>query len=218
MRYEHASLHLHRCVYVSLQVFLKYYHVEQLNLMLREVIARVVLMQAYTKGWLGARRYRKEREKRNNGAVIIQSGSCNSNSHYRRTLLITDVLDMQGSVVRTHVLHFQGQIFKKILNKGSLFLVFSKRIVYNLITGFELHTLPFKILGSVRFFFLFSKKPLIIVTQRDPCAEYLLGKYEDRFERHARVQSSKTVQRGKQVQMKDKGVNTRSKVIHKNNA
>uniref|UniRef100_A0A673M0J2 Myosin IIIB n=1 Tax=Sinocyclocheilus rhinocerous TaxID=307959 RepID=A0A673M0J2_9TELE len=56
------------------KVFLKYYHVEQLNLMLREVIARVVLMQAYTKGWLGARRYRREREKRNNGAIIIQSG------------------------------------------------------------------------------------------------------------------------------------------------
>ncbi|XP_016300883.1 myosin-IIIb [Sinocyclocheilus anshuiensis] len=55
------------------KVFLKYYHVEQLNLMLREVIARVVLMQAYTKGWLGARRYRKQREKRNNGAIIIQS-------------------------------------------------------------------------------------------------------------------------------------------------
>uniref|UniRef100_A0A8C1TJ59 Myosin IIIB n=1 Tax=Cyprinus carpio TaxID=7962 RepID=A0A8C1TJ59_CYPCA len=62
------------------KVFLKYYHVEQLNLMLREVIARVVLMQAYTKGWLGARRYRKEREKRNNGAIIIQSGSCNPNA------------------------------------------------------------------------------------------------------------------------------------------
>ncbi|XP_043085593.1 myosin-IIIb-like isoform X1 [Puntigrus tetrazona] len=55
------------------KVFLKYYHVEQLNLMLREVIARVVLMQAYTKGWLGARRYRREREKRINGAIIIQS-------------------------------------------------------------------------------------------------------------------------------------------------
>ncbi|XP_001920287.5 myosin-IIIb isoform X5 [Danio rerio] len=55
------------------KVFLKYYHVEQLNLMLREVIARVVLMQAYTKGWLGARRYRREREKRRNGAVVIQS-------------------------------------------------------------------------------------------------------------------------------------------------
>lgn len=57
------------------QVFLRYYHVEQLNLLLREVIARVVVMQAYTKGWLGARRYRKDKEKRNRGAVIIQSGT-----------------------------------------------------------------------------------------------------------------------------------------------
>ena len=56
------------------QVFLKYYHVEQLNLLLREVIARVVVLQAYTKGWLGARRYRREKERRNNGAIVIQSG------------------------------------------------------------------------------------------------------------------------------------------------
>uniref|UniRef100_A0A3Q2XUB6 non-specific serine/threonine protein kinase n=1 Tax=Hippocampus comes TaxID=109280 RepID=A0A3Q2XUB6_HIPCM len=35
------------------KVFLRYYHVEQLNLLLKEVIARVVVMQAYTKGWLG---------------------------------------------------------------------------------------------------------------------------------------------------------------------
>ncbi|XP_061580454.1 myosin-IIIb isoform X1 [Cololabis saira] len=55
------------------KVFLKYYHAEQLNLLLREVIARVVVMQAYTKGWLGARRYRKEKGKRNHGAVVIQS-------------------------------------------------------------------------------------------------------------------------------------------------
>uniref|UniRef100_A0A8K9UXH3 Myosin IIIB n=1 Tax=Oncorhynchus mykiss TaxID=8022 RepID=A0A8K9UXH3_ONCMY len=57
------------------KVFLKYYHVEQLNLLLRELIARVMVMQAYTKGWLGARRYRREKEKRNRGAVVIQSGS-----------------------------------------------------------------------------------------------------------------------------------------------
>ncbi|XP_034740905.1 myosin-IIIb isoform X5 [Etheostoma cragini] len=55
------------------KVFLRYYHVEQLNLLLREVMARVVVMQAYTKGWLGARRYRKLKQKRNRGAVIIQS-------------------------------------------------------------------------------------------------------------------------------------------------
>ncbi|KAL4636181.1 myosin-IIIb isoform X1, partial [Arapaima gigas] len=55
------------------KVFLKYYHVEQLNLLLREVIARVVLMQAYTKGWLGARRYQRERAKRIVCATVIQS-------------------------------------------------------------------------------------------------------------------------------------------------
>ncbi|EPQ02289.1 Myosin-IIIb [Myotis brandtii] len=56
------------------KVFLKYYHVEQLNLLLREVIGRVVVLQAYAKGWLGARRYKRVREKREKGATAIQSG------------------------------------------------------------------------------------------------------------------------------------------------
>ncbi|XP_059676539.1 myosin-IIIb [Gavia stellata] len=55
------------------KVFLKYYHIEQLNLFLREVIGRVVVMQAYIKGWLGARRYKKVKEKRENSAVTVQS-------------------------------------------------------------------------------------------------------------------------------------------------
>ncbi|XP_039211219.1 myosin-IIIb [Crotalus tigris] len=55
------------------KVFLKYYHVEQLNLYLREVMGRVVIMQAYTKGWLGAKRYKKLKQKRTNSAITIQS-------------------------------------------------------------------------------------------------------------------------------------------------
>ncbi|XP_028821125.1 myosin-IIIb-like [Denticeps clupeoides] len=55
------------------KVFLKYYHVEQLNLLLRGVIGRVVLMQAYTRGWLGARRYRRQRDRRHRGATLIQA-------------------------------------------------------------------------------------------------------------------------------------------------
>ncbi|KAM5265182.1 myosin-IIIb [Hipposideros larvatus] len=55
------------------KVFLKYYHVEQLNLLLQEVIGRVVVLQAYAKGWLGARRYKRVREKREKGATAIQS-------------------------------------------------------------------------------------------------------------------------------------------------
>ncbi|XP_045052266.2 myosin-IIIb isoform X3 [Desmodus rotundus] len=55
------------------KVFLRYYHVEQLNLLLREVIGRVVVLQAYAKGWLAARRYKRVREKREKGATAIQS-------------------------------------------------------------------------------------------------------------------------------------------------
>uniref|UniRef100_A0A8C9NTJ8 non-specific serine/threonine protein kinase n=1 Tax=Serinus canaria TaxID=9135 RepID=A0A8C9NTJ8_SERCA len=55
------------------KVFLKYYHIEQLNLFLREVIGRVVVMQAYIKGWLGARRYKKVKDKRESSAITIQS-------------------------------------------------------------------------------------------------------------------------------------------------
>jgi myosin-3 len=32
------------------------------------------MLQAYTKGWLGARRYKRVREKREKGAIAIQSG------------------------------------------------------------------------------------------------------------------------------------------------
>ncbi|XP_059494928.1 myosin-IIIa [Stegostoma tigrinum] len=55
------------------KVFLKYYHVEQLNLMKKEIIDRIVLVQAYVKAWLGARRYRRIQEKRQRSAVAIQS-------------------------------------------------------------------------------------------------------------------------------------------------
>lgn len=43
-------------------------------MLLREVIGRVVVLQAYTKGWLAARRYKRVRQKREKGATAIQSG------------------------------------------------------------------------------------------------------------------------------------------------
>ncbi|KAH0499873.1 Myosin-IIIb [Microtus ochrogaster] len=64
---------LDRWVLGKTKVFLKYYHVEQLNLLLREVLGRVVMLQAYAKGWLGARRYKRAREKREKAALAIQS-------------------------------------------------------------------------------------------------------------------------------------------------
>ncbi|XP_060104316.1 myosin-IIIa [Heteronotia binoei] len=55
------------------KVFLKYYHVEQLNLMRKETINRIVLIQAYVRGWLGSKRYKKLKEKREESAIKIQS-------------------------------------------------------------------------------------------------------------------------------------------------
>ncbi|XP_067891481.1 myosin-IIIb isoform X2 [Heterodontus francisci] len=55
------------------KVFLKYYQVEQLNLLLRDVIDSIVVIQAHIKGWLGARRYKKAQAKKQSSAIIIQS-------------------------------------------------------------------------------------------------------------------------------------------------
>lgn len=85
---------------------------EQLNLLLREVIARVVVLQAYTKGWLGARRYRKERERRSRGAVVIQSGratstpTANTGPESKNMQMETQNSD----VIFWHIMMKQGQI------------------------------------------------------------------------------------------------------------
>uniref|UniRef100_A0A8C2FTG5 non-specific serine/threonine protein kinase n=1 Tax=Cyprinus carpio TaxID=7962 RepID=A0A8C2FTG5_CYPCA len=55
------------------KVFLKYYHAEQLNLMVRQTTDRIVLVQAYVRGWLAFRRYRLMLDKREQSAVVLQS-------------------------------------------------------------------------------------------------------------------------------------------------
>uniref|UniRef100_A0A9J8A1T0 non-specific serine/threonine protein kinase n=1 Tax=Cyprinus carpio carpio TaxID=630221 RepID=A0A9J8A1T0_CYPCA len=55
------------------KVFLKYYHAEQLNLMVRQTTDRIVLVQAYVRGWLAFRRNRLMLDKREQSAVVLQS-------------------------------------------------------------------------------------------------------------------------------------------------
>ncbi|XP_073686537.1 myosin-IIIa isoform X2 [Garra rufa] len=55
------------------KVFLKYYHAEQLNLMVRQTTDRIVLVQAYVRGWMAFKRYRLMLEKREQSAVVLQS-------------------------------------------------------------------------------------------------------------------------------------------------
>ncbi|XP_037613510.1 myosin-IIIa isoform X1 [Sebastes umbrosus] len=55
------------------KVFLKYYHVEHLNLMVQQATQRLVLLQAYVRGWLGAKRYRRILKEREQSALVLQS-------------------------------------------------------------------------------------------------------------------------------------------------
>ncbi|XP_075683644.1 myosin-IIIa [Rhinoderma darwinii] len=64
---------LHHWVLGKTKVFLKYYHVEHLNRMIKSIVNRIVLFQACVKGWLGAKRYQKLKHKREQSAVKIQS-------------------------------------------------------------------------------------------------------------------------------------------------
>ncbi|XP_061661821.1 myosin-IIIa [Syngnathoides biaculeatus] len=55
------------------KVFLKYYHVEHLNLMVQQATQRIVLLQARVRGWLGCRRYRRLVKVRERSALVLQS-------------------------------------------------------------------------------------------------------------------------------------------------
>ncbi|KAK5878186.1 hypothetical protein CesoFtcFv8_025618 [Champsocephalus esox] len=55
------------------KVFLKYYHVEHLNLMVQQATQRIILLQAYVRGWLGAKRYRRTLKEREQSALVLQS-------------------------------------------------------------------------------------------------------------------------------------------------
>uniref|UniRef100_A0A8C0ERV4 non-specific serine/threonine protein kinase n=1 Tax=Bubo bubo TaxID=30461 RepID=A0A8C0ERV4_BUBBB len=67
--------HLDNWVLGKTKVFLKYYHVEQLNLMRKETVDMIILIQACVRGWLGSRRYKKIKEQREQSAIKIQSGN-----------------------------------------------------------------------------------------------------------------------------------------------
>uniref|UniRef100_A0A8C6UWJ9 non-specific serine/threonine protein kinase n=1 Tax=Neogobius melanostomus TaxID=47308 RepID=A0A8C6UWJ9_9GOBI len=110
------------------KVFLRYYHVEQLNLLLREVIARVVVIQAFTKGWLGAQRYRKAKGRRNRSAIIIQSAWRGHvvRQHHRQLKRERDeaaVRIQSGMTIHRHKLYESAHNVHKVSFHFFLFLI-----------------------------------------------------------------------------------------------
>ncbi|CAL8313317.1 unnamed protein product [Merluccius merluccius] len=55
------------------KVFLKYHHVEHLNLVVQRATDRIVLVQACVRGWLVAKRYQRTLAQRAKSALILQS-------------------------------------------------------------------------------------------------------------------------------------------------
>ncbi|KAI4886958.1 hypothetical protein NFI96_032432, partial [Prochilodus magdalenae] len=106
------------------KVFLKYYHVEHLNLMIRRNTDRIVLVQAYVRGWLGVRRYRKILEKRERSAVVLQSGTYRGHKVRRQTCrgylarkTYKELVDEKNKAAAKIQAHYRGHRERKSFQK-----------------------------------------------------------------------------------------------------
>ncbi|XP_012870046.1 PREDICTED: myosin-IIIa [Dipodomys ordii] len=101
------------------KVFLKYYHVEQLNLMRKEAIDKLILIQACVRAFLGSRRYKKLQEKRKESAIRIQSAA---RGHLVRKQK-KEILNTGNRAIMTIQAHDQEFDYKKnFKNKRTSFM------------------------------------------------------------------------------------------------
>ncbi|XP_073912581.1 myosin-IIIa [Castor canadensis] len=91
------------------KVFLKYYHVEQLNLMRKEAIDKLILIQACVRAFLSSRRYQKMQQKRKESAIIIQSATRGHLARKQRK----EIIDKKNTVVTTMQTHDREFDYKK---------------------------------------------------------------------------------------------------------
>nr|XP_020456788.1 myosin-IIIa isoform X3 [Monopterus albus] len=83
------------------KVFLKYYHVEHLNLMVQQATQRLILLQAYVRGWLGAKRYQRILREREQSAVVLQSA-------YRGHKVRKQVAEDKNKKLEVFIVQFQA--------------------------------------------------------------------------------------------------------------
>ncbi|NXN79780.1 MYO3A protein, partial [Bombycilla garrulus] len=104
--------HLDNWVLGKTKVFLKYYHVEQLNLMRKETVDMIILIQAYVRGWLGSRRYKKIKEQREQSAIKIQSVARGYLLRKKRKEL-TETRDKAAITIQSHYRGYkERKVFK----------------------------------------------------------------------------------------------------------
>ncbi|XP_057680979.1 myosin-IIIa isoform X3 [Corythoichthys intestinalis] len=83
------------------KVFLKYYHVEHLNLMVQQATQRIVVLQACVRGWLGSRRYRRLLKERERSALVLQSA-------YRGYKVRKSIYDDKKRKLEAFIVQFQA--------------------------------------------------------------------------------------------------------------
>ncbi|NXJ42207.1 MYO3A protein, partial [Ciconia maguari] len=105
--------HLDNWVLGKTKVFLKYYHVEQLNLMRKETVDMIILIQAYVRGWLGSRRYKKIKEQREQSAIKIQSVA----RGYLLRKKIKELTETRNKAAITIQSHYRGYKERKIFKR-----------------------------------------------------------------------------------------------------
>ncbi|XP_009467341.1 PREDICTED: myosin-IIIa [Nipponia nippon] len=97
------------------KVFLKYYHVEQLNLMRKETVDMIILIQACVRGWLGSRRYKKIKEQREQSAIKIQSVARGYLLRKKRK----ELTETRNKAAITIQSHYRGYKERKIFKRRS---------------------------------------------------------------------------------------------------
>ncbi|NXN33817.1 MYO3A protein, partial [Nycticryphes semicollaris] len=105
--------HLDNWVLGKTKVFLKYYHVEQLNLMRKETVDMIILIQACVRGWLGSRRYKKLKEQREKSAIKIQSVARGYLLRKKRK----ELTETRNKAAITIQSHYRGYKERKIFKK-----------------------------------------------------------------------------------------------------
>ncbi|KAM6278390.1 myosin-IIIa [Spheniscus humboldti] len=107
------------------KVFLKYYHVEQLNLMRKETVDMIILIQACVRGWLGSRRYKKIKEQREQSAIKIQSAyrgfvARKEYTNAKRNKKVEEYITRLQAIARGYLLRKKRKELTEARNKAAI--------------------------------------------------------------------------------------------------
>ncbi|XP_059674668.1 myosin-IIIa isoform X2 [Gavia stellata] len=117
--------HLDNWVLGKTKVFLKYYHVEQLNLMRKETVDMIILIQACVRGWLGSRRYKKIKEQREQSAIKIQSAyrgfvARKEYTNAKRNKKVEEYITRLQAIARGYLLRKKRKELTEARNKAAI--------------------------------------------------------------------------------------------------